>query len=79
MIALSALAEWAGLWLNERAEVPRWVLTLVKCADYSLTPLAGATLVLQMRLKNRWRTALGIVLRVNGVFQIVAAFGGWMV
>ncbi len=79
IIALSALAEWTGIQLSGNASIPGWVLTAVKCADYVLTPMAGGAIVAQMKLRDRWYRALNIVLIVNGVFQIAAAFFGWMV
>lgn len=79
IIAFSALAEWTGIQLSGNAGVPAWVLTAVKCADYVLTPMAGGAIVAQMKLRDRWNRALNIVLIVNGVFQIAAAFFGWMV
>ncbi|MBR1821088.1 MAG: GGDEF domain-containing protein [Clostridia bacterium] len=79
LIAVSGLAEWLGLYLDGRGDLPKWLLMLAKCADYILTPLAGATLVGQMRLRNRWYTVLITLLVLNGVFQIAALFEGWMV
>ena len=79
IIAFSALAEWTGIQLSGNASVPGWVLTAVKCADYVLTPMAGGAIVAQMKLRDRWNRALNIVLIVNAVFQIAAAFFGWMV
>ena len=78
LIAVSALAEWCGLQLNGRAEMPTGLLRAVKCADYILTPLAGGALVAQMRLRNRWHNALVAILAANTAFQIAAAFNGWM-
>ena len=79
LIAVSALAEWLGVQMAGRPDVPHWVLSLVKCLDYTLTPMAGGALVGQMRLKNRWLTAMFVVLAANMVFQIIAAFNGWMI
>ena len=79
IIALSALAECLGVHLSGNTGVPAWVLAVVKCADYILTPLAGGAIVAQMKLHDRWRKALMIVLAANAAFQLVAAFNGWMV
>ena len=79
IIGVSALAEWAGLMISGNESVPHWVLKLVKCADYILTPAAGGTLVGQMKLKNRWNKILLGVLAVNALFQMISAFTGWMI
>lgn len=79
LIAVSALAEWCGVQLDGRTDVPKWILVFVKCADYILTPLAGGALVMQMRLNNRWQKAMLSVLAGNALLQAVSAFTGWMV
>ena len=79
IIALSALAECLGVHLSGNTGVPAWVLAVVKCADYILTPLAGGAIVAQMKLHDRWSKALMIVLAANAAFQLAAAFNGWMV
>ena len=79
LIACSALAEWLGIWLNGRADLPGWPILAVKCADYILTPLAGGAFVHHMKLKNRWNKALAVILAGNTLFQVVAVFNGWMV
>lgn len=79
LIACSALAEWLGVQLNGRADMPGWPLVAVKCIDYMLTPMAGGAVVRQMKLKNRWGKALVAILVGNLLFQVVAAFNGWMV
>ena len=79
LIGLSALAEWMGLYFNGRENLPRWVLTAVKCVDYILSPVAGATLVLQMRIRNRLRDVLVAVLGVNVIFQLMAALLSGMI
>ena len=51
----------------------------MKCADYILTPLAGGSLVAQLRGSGSlWRKLLAGVLALNTVFQLVSAFTGWM-
>ena len=79
LIAISALAEWCGVQLDGRTDVPKWILVFVKTADYILTPLAGGALVVQMRIENRWRNAMLGILAANAVLQAVSAFIGWMV
>ena len=79
LIMLSSLAEWCGVRLDGNPRVPVWVLLAVKCADFTLTPLAGGALALQMRLRPPWRWALIGILSFNTLYQLVAAFTGWMV
>ena len=79
LIAVSALAEWYGVQLDGRADVPRWMLVFVKCVDYILTPLAGGALVVQMRFENRLRNVMLGILAANAVLQVVSALTGWMV
>lgn len=78
IIALSAFTEWAGVQINGNSSIPSWVLMLVKCGDYILTPLVGGAVVAQMKLQNRWYKILMIVLSLNAAFQIVAVFNNWM-
>ena len=78
LIAFSALAEWCGVLLDGRADVPVWLIRVVKCLDYILTPMAGGALVIQIHLNNRWQKAIYGTLLVNTVFQIVSAPFGWM-
>ena len=79
IIALSALAEWVGIQISGHDGYPAWVLSLVKCFDYMLTPMAGGAIVAQMKMRNRWNAALMGVLAANVAFQILALFNGWMV
>ena len=78
IIALSALAEWAGLQVSG-SSLPGWILAVVKCADYILTPMAGGAITAQMKLRSRLSRALMVLLAANAVFQVVAAFTGWMI
>lgn len=78
IIACSALAEWVGLQLVGNENLPKWVLALVKCLDYSLTPMAGGAIVGQMKLHNRWNTLLIGVLVANVAFQALTCFSGGM-
>ena len=78
LVAVSAFAEWCGVQLDGRAEMPVWMLRLVKCADYILTPAAGGALVMQMRLQNNWQKAMNGILIANAVLQLVSVPGEWM-
>lgn len=78
LIGVSAFAEFLGIVMIGR-NVPHWILKLVKCADYILTPMAGGSLALQMYRDERWNRALQAVLVFNLAFQIVSCFTGWMV
>ncbi|MBQ8082140.1 MAG: diguanylate cyclase, partial [Clostridia bacterium] len=79
LIAVSALAEWCGVQLDGRTDMPKWILVFVKTADYILTPLAGGALVVQMRFENRLRNVMLGILAANAVLQVVSALTGWMV
>ena len=79
LIAGALLAEWVGLWLGGRDSFPKVALQVAKCLDYILSPMAGAALMTQMRLKNKVSRCMVVLLAVNTVFQVAAAFGGWMV
>ena len=78
-IAASALAEWSGIQLTGKEDVPRQMLLAVKTADYILTPLAGGALTVQMKRRDHLFNALVCVLAGNTVFQLFAGFNGWMV
>ena len=79
IIALSAFAEWLGVQLSGNEGIAVWVIKLVKCFDYILSPMAGGAIVAQMKLRNRWFKALIAVLAGNAVFQIIAGFNDWMI
>ena len=79
IVAVSALAEWCGVRLNGRTDLPVWTLRLAKSADYILTPMAGGALVMQMRLQNVWQKALNGVLMVNAAVQLISIPGQWMI
>ena len=79
VIALSALAEWLGIQLSGNTAVPAWVLSMVKCLDYTLTPMAGGAIVTQMKMHDRWSKALMILVAVNGGFQLLSVFTDWMI
>lgn len=79
IIAVSALAEWLGVQLSGSMDIPIWLLRLVKCFDYILTPMAGGAIVAQMKLNNRLFKAIMIVLSLNTFFQIIAAFNSWTI
>ena len=79
LIAVSALAEWSAIQLNGRTDLPIILIHVAKCLDYILTPIAGGILVAQMKMRNRWTSFLIGLLAANTVFQVIAAFFGWMV
>ena len=58
LVALSAIAEWTGVQLNGRDDIPEVLLLTAKTCDYILTPLAGGALVAQMHMKNIWQTIM---------------------
>lgn len=77
-IISASAAEWAGIFLNGNDATPQWLLLAVKCADYTLTPVAGGALIRQVGIRNKGVTVLNCVLVGNTVFQILSAFFGWM-
>lgn len=79
LIGISSMAEWLGIQMEGHSDVPVWLLLLVKCIDYSLTPMAGGALALIVGMKDTWRRILIGILTFNVIFQIVACFGGLMV
>ena len=79
LIAISALAEWVGVQLNGRADLPEWPLMAAKCADYIFTPLAAVAFMEQLRMKNKCIVVLGVILAANTLLQLISAFTGWMV
>lgn len=79
IVALSAFSEWLGIHISGNGAVPVWVLPIVKCFDYILTPMVGGAFVTQMKLRNRLYKVLMAVLVCNTIFQIIACFKGWMV
>lgn len=79
LIALSAIAEWCGVQMNGREDLPKWAMILVKTVDYMLTPMAGGALVLQMNMRNRWRNVMIGILGFNVLVQALSAFNGWMI
>ena len=78
LIAVSLFAEWLGVQLNGKAELPALPLYITKCVDYILTPMAASAFVMQMRIRNIWSYILDGLLAFNSVFQIVAASFGWV-
>ncbi|MBO4472449.1 MAG: histidine kinase [Clostridia bacterium] len=78
VVALAAMAECIGLWFNGDPTKPTWLLRMVKTFDYILTPIAGGALAAQLHQKTVLRKIMQGVLVVNVIFQIVAAFTGWM-
>ena len=78
LIFIASLAEWVGVYISGIMGVPAVCLRIVKCIDYILTPLAGAALVGQMRLRNVWTKILNVVILFNTLIQLVSFFTGWM-
>ena len=79
LVAVSALAEYCGVWLDGRTEYPDWMLRLVKCMDFILTPVAGGAMLMQAKLHNRLQRVMNGILVANAVLQFVSVPRGWMV
>lgn len=71
LIAVSALAEYVGIWINGREQISRAALLAVKALDYILTPLSGAAIILQLKPTKKWKWFLGGVVAVNTVLQLL--------
>jgi diguanylate cyclase (GGDEF)-like protein len=78
LIFIASLAEWVGVYISGITGIPGVCLRIVKCIDYILTPIAGAALVGQMRLRNVWTKILNVVILFNTLIQLVSFFTGWM-
>jgi diguanylate cyclase (GGDEF)-like protein len=78
LIFIASLAEWVGVYISGITGIPAVWLRIVKCIDYTLTPIAGAALVGQMRLRNVWTKILNVVILFNTLIQLVSFFTGWM-
>ena len=79
LIACAAICEWVAVQLDGMENISSVPIMIVKCLDYILTPMTGWAMVEQMRLRNRWYTALRIVVAVNALIQIVCCPFGLMV
>ena len=78
LIALASVAEWAGIQLSGNQSFPSWIILVIKCIDYTLTPIVSIALIKQMGIKNQWYKVLNGILVGNTVFQILSCFFGWM-
>lgn len=80
VVALAATAEWLGLILSGNANVPNWLLRLVKFFDYVLTPVAGGIVVLQFKKDTKIveRSIFGVLI-ANFIFQFISLFTNWMI
>ena len=79
LIALAALAERLGVMLENLIEMPVWMLRLVKCFDYILTPIAGGSFIAMMPVRRERRVLLRGILGFNIVFQIISLYTNWMI
>lgn len=79
IVAVSALLEWLGVYLNGNMDYPAWVLRAVKCADYILTPFASVALLIQLRNNKKFVGTVFSILTFNLVLQLVTIFTGGMV
>ncbi|MDO4484814.1 MAG: diguanylate cyclase [Clostridia bacterium] len=80
LMALAAIAEWLGLYINGNAAFPAWMLASAKAADYILTPLTGITLILLMLQPGKTAGRISrLMIALYSVFQLVSVFCGWTV
>ena len=78
IVSLASLMEWLGIQFNGNTEIPPWLFRAVKCADYILTPAAGAALILNIKTDSIWGKLATGLLGINLLFQVISAFTGWM-
>ncbi len=78
-IAIAAVAECAGVHISGNTAIPRQVLIAVKTVDYTFTPMTGATLIALMEKSDRKKWLFWGIFAGNAVFQVIAAFHGWMI
>lgn len=79
IVALSALFEYLGLYFSGNTNYPSWVLRVVKCGDYILTPFAGMAVLIQLRRERYFNIIVFSILTVNTLLQLVTAFTGGMI
>lgn len=79
LIFWASFFEWAGIKLSGNTNVPVFLLHFVKCCDYILTPIAGASFVGQMRIRSFWIKILNGIIGFNVLFQFISLFTGWMI
>lgn len=79
ILACAALSEWIGVYLDGNINFPRIFILAIKCADYTLTPMAGGALLDQIYKNHpKERKFLWFFLIGNMFFQILASFFGWI-
>ena len=76
IVALASLMEWLGMQFNGDMSIPVWLFRLVKCADYILTPAAGAALIINLKTDSIWGKIVIGILGVNLLFQVVSGIPG---
>lgn len=79
LIALAAIAECTGVHISGHENIPRGVLAAVKAVDYTLTPMAGGSLIISIQKPNTRNQILPWLFAGNALLQIISAFHGWMV
>ena len=78
-IVVATLSEWLGIVLNG---APAWTVglhSIVKCADYIFTPIAGICFALQVSDTKEWKKHIwiAVILAANAVLEISSVFTGW--
>ena len=79
IIYIASFAEWSVLMFNGNHSIPDWLFKVVKCVDFSMTPMCGVMIIPLLRSKNFASKLLITTLICNTLFQIVAVFTDWMV
>ena len=79
LISLAAIFECVGVHISGNENVPKVVLSLVKAADYTLTPMIGGALIVLVQKPNEKNRAIQWLFLGNAVVQVVSAFFGLMI
>ena len=79
LIGLAAVAEYLGVYISGKADLPKCLLAAVKAVDYTLTPMTGGALIVLMQKPRTRNRLLPCLFIGNAVMQAISAFQGWMV
>lgn len=79
VIIVATLSEWLGIALNGAPEWTVWIHRIVKCIDYTITPIAGICFALQVSDKKELKKHawIAVVVIANALLEIISVFTGW--
>lgn len=78
-LIVATLSEWVGIALNGAPEWTVWIHRIVKCIDYTSTPIVGICFALQVSDEKEWKKHvwIAVILAANALFEIISVFTGW--